>query len=67
MINCVIANHVLTEAQLSPPTTTVTTCRQGYAFTAHILQHNELHFAENTSEHFIRAVIDDDTGDVLEY
>jgi hypothetical protein len=67
MINCVIANHVLTEAQLPPPTTTPTTRWQGYAFAAHLLQHNELHSAANASEHFIRAVIDVDTGDVLEY
>jgi len=67
MINCVIANHVLTNAQLPPPTTNAPTCRQGYAFAAHLLQHNELHSAANASEHFIGAVIDDDMGDVLEY
>ena len=67
MINCVIANHILTEAQLPPPTTTATTCRQGYAFAVHLLQHNELHSAVNASEHFIGAVIDDNTGDMLEY
>jgi len=67
MINCVIANHVLTNAQLPPPTTNTPTRWQGYAFAAHLLQHNELHSAVNASEHFIGAVIDDDMGDVLEY
>ena len=67
MINCVIANHVLSDAQMPPPTTHAPTHRQGYVFTAHLLQHNELHPAANASEHVIGAVIDDDTGDVLEY
>ena len=67
MINCVIANHVLTNAQLPPPTTNTPTHRQGYAFPADLLQHSELHSAVNTSEHFIGAVIHDDMGDVLEY
>jgi hypothetical protein len=67
MINCVIAEHALTDAQLPPPITNVPACRQGYALAAHLLQHNELHFAVNASEHFIGAVIDDNTGKVLEY
>ena len=67
MINCVIAEHVLTEAQLPPPTTNAPSRRQGYAFAAHLLQHNKLSSAANASEHFIGAVIDNDTGAVLEY
>jgi len=67
MINCVITNHVLTNAQLPPPTKNAPTRRQGYAFAAHLLQHNELHSAAKASEHFIGAVIDDNMGDVLEY
>ena len=67
MINCVIANHVLTNAQLPPPTTNAPTRRQGYAFAVHLLQHNELHSTANASEHFIGAVINDNMGDVLEY
>jgi hypothetical protein len=67
MINCVIAEHVLTEAQLPPPTTTMPSCRRGYAFAAHLLQHNELPSAANASKHFIGAVIDNDTGAILEY
>jgi hypothetical protein len=67
MINCVIAAHVLTEAQLPPPTTNAPSRRRGYAFAVHLLQHNELPSAVNASDHFIGAVIDDDTGAVLEY
>jgi hypothetical protein len=51
-----------------PPTTThVPTCRQGYAFAAHLLHTKQLHSAANASEHFIGTVIGDTTGDVLEY
>ena len=67
MINCVIANHVLIKAQQPSPPTDMPTLRQGYAFAAHLLQHNELHSAANASEHFIGAVINNDTGDVLEF
>jgi len=67
MINCVIAEHVLTNAQLPPPTMNAPARRQGYALAAHLLHHNEQHSAETTSEHFIGAVLDDDTGAVLEY
>ncbi len=67
MINSVIAEHVLTEAQLPPPTTNAPSHRQGFAFAVHLLQHNELPSSVNASEHFIGAVIDDDTGAVLEY
>ena len=65
MINCVIADHTLTNAQLPPPITNAPARRQGYALTAHLLQHNELPSAAKASEHFIGAVIDDDTGEVL--
>ena len=67
MINCVITEHVLTDAQLPPPITNTPTRRQGYALAAHLLHHNKQHSAETTSKHFIRAVLDDDTGAVLEY
>ena len=67
MINCVIAEHVLTATQLPPPSTTTPTRRQGYALAAHLLHHNEHHSAETTAEHFIGAVLDDDTGAALEY
>ena len=67
MINCVIAEHILVEAQMPPPTTRVPTCRQGYAFAAHLLHTKQLRSAVNASEHFIGTVIDDTTGDVLEY
>jgi hypothetical protein len=67
MINCVIAEHILTDAQLPPPITNAPARRQGYALAAHLLQHNKTHSAESTSEHFIGAVLDDDTGAVLEY
>jgi len=67
MINCVIAEHVLTATQLPPPSTTTPMRRQGYALAAHLLHHNEHHSAETTAEHFIGAVLDDDTGAVLEY
>jgi hypothetical protein len=67
MISCVIAEHVLTDAQLPPPIMNTPARRQGYALAAHLLQHNELPSAENTSKHFIGAVLDDDTGEVLEY
>ena len=67
MISCVIAEHVLTDVKLPPPITNTPARRQGYALAAHLLQHNELPSAENTSEHFIGAVLDDDTGEVLEY
>jgi hypothetical protein len=67
IINCVIADHILTDAQKSLPTTRVPNCRQGYAFLAHILHTKQLHSAANASEHFIGAVIEDTTGDVLEY
>jgi hypothetical protein len=66
MINCIIAEHVLNVAQLPPPSTHAPIRRHGYALAAHLLQHNELHSAAYTSsEHFIGAVIDDDTGEVL--
>jgi hypothetical protein len=67
MINCVIAKHVLTEAQLPPQITNVPAHRQGYALAAHLLQRNELHSTATASQHFIGAVIDKDTGTVLEY
>jgi hypothetical protein len=67
MINCVIAEHILAEDQLPLPTTNAPSHQQGYAFAAHLLQHNELPSAANASEHFIGAVIDDDTGAMLEY
>jgi hypothetical protein len=69
MINCVIAEHVLTKAQLPLPTTNAPSRQQGYAFAVHLLQHNELPSAayEYASDHFIGAVIDDNTGAVLEY
>jgi len=67
MINCVFADHALTDAQLPPPITNAPARRHGYALTAHLLEHNELHSAANASEHFIGAVINDDTGEVLEY
>jgi len=67
IINCVIAKHVLTAAQLPPPRSTTPALRQGYALAAHILHPHEQHSAETTSEHFIGAVIDDDTGAMLEY
>ena len=41
--------------------------QQRYALAAHLLHHNEQHSNETTSEHFIGAVLDDDTGAVLEY
>ena len=67
MINCVIAEHVLTDTQLPPLITNAPARRQGYALTAHLLQHNELHSTVNASEHFIGAAIDNDTGEVLRY
>ena len=67
MINCVIMEHILAEAQMPPPTTSVPTCRQGYDFVAHFLHTKQLHSAANTSEHFIGGVINDIPGDVLEY
>ena len=67
MINCVIAEHVLTTTQLPPPSTTMPARRQGCALAAHLLHHNEHHSAETTAEHFIGAVLDDDTGAALEY
>jgi hypothetical protein len=67
MINCVITEHVLTDAQLPPPITNTPARRQGYALAAHLLHHNKQHSAETTSEHFIGAVLDNDTGAVLEY
>ena len=67
MINCVIAKHTLTAAQLPPPSTTTPARRHGYALPVHLLHHNEQHSAEITSEHFIGAVLDNDTGAVLEY
>jgi hypothetical protein len=67
MINCVIAEHVLTDVQLPPPITNAPAHRQGFALAAHLLHHNEQHSTETTSEHFIGAVLDDDTGAVLEY
>ncbi len=66
MINCVIADHILTDAQMPPPTTHAPKCQQGYAFMAHILHIKQLHSAANASEHFIGAFIDNTTGDVLE-
>jgi len=67
IINCAISEHVLTAAQLPPPRSTTPALQQGYALAAHILHPHEQHSAETTSEHFIGAVIDDDTGAVLEY
>ena len=67
MINCVIAEHILVEAQMPPPTTRVPTCRQGYVFVAHLLHTKQLHSTANASEHFIGGVINNTTGDVLEY
>jgi hypothetical protein len=67
MINCVIAEHILTDVQLPPQITKAPVHQQGYALAAHLLQYNEQHFTENTPEHFIEAVLDDDTGAVLEY
>ncbi len=67
MMNCVIANHVLTEAQLPSPTKHAPACLQGYVFVAHLIHNNELLSTANTSEHFIGAVIDDTMEDVLEY
>jgi len=69
MINCVIAEHVLTEAQLPLPTTNTPARQQRYAFAAHLLQHNEAPVAAHAyaSSNFIGAVIDDDTGAALEY
>ncbi len=67
MINCVMAEHVLHDVQLPPPFTKASAHRQGYALAAHLLQQNERHFAVNAAEHFIGAVIDDNTGNVLEY
>ena len=61
MINCVIAEHILTDAQLPPPITNALARRYGYALAAQLLQHNETHSAESTSEHFIGAVLDDNT------
>jgi hypothetical protein len=66
-INCVIADHVLTEAQLPPPITNAPAHQQEYALAAHLLQRNELHSTANASKHFIGAVINNDTGKVLEY
>ena len=57
LINCVIAEHILTDAQLPPPITNAPVHRQGYALAAHLLQHNEQHSTENTPEHFIGAVV----------
>ena len=67
MMNYVIANHVLADAQLPLLTKHAPTRLQGYAFAAHLIHNNELHSAVNTSEHFIGAVVDNTTGDVLEY
>ena len=67
MINCVIAEHVLTDTQLPPPIRHAPAHRQGYALAAHLLHNSEQHSTETTSEHFIGAVLDDDTGAVLEY
>ena len=67
MINCIIAEHVLTNAQPPPRSTNAPIRRHGYALAAQLLQHTEPHSAANTAEHFIGAVIDDDTGEVLEY
>ena len=52
---------------MPPPTTPGPTCQQGYAFTAHLLHTKQLHFAANPSQHFIDAVINNTTGDVLKY
>jgi hypothetical protein len=52
---------------MPPPTTSMPTCQQGYAFMAHLLHTKQLHSATNASEHFISAVIHDTAGDVLEY
>jgi hypothetical protein len=67
MINCVIAEHIITDAQLPPSNTKAPVHHQGYALAAHLLQQNEQHSTENTPTHFIGAVLDDDTGAVLEY
>jgi hypothetical protein len=67
MINCVIAEHIITDAQLPPSSTNAPMHRQGYALAAHLLQQNEQHSTENTPEHFIGSVLDNDTGAVLEY
>ena len=67
MINCVIAEHILAEAQMPPPTTRMPNCQQGYAFAAHLLHTKQLHSVANASEHFIGAVINNTTGDVLKY
>jgi hypothetical protein len=52
---------------MPPPTTHAPTCQQGYAFTVHYLYTKHLPSAANASEHFIGAVINNTTGDVLEY
>jgi hypothetical protein len=67
VINCVIAEHVLTGVQLPLPITNAPARQQGYALAAHLLQLNELHSAANASDHFIGAVINNNTGKVLEY
>jgi hypothetical protein len=64
MINCVIADAISTTHSLLPPLSPLSF---GYAFAIHHLATTEWHSAALATQHFLGAIIDEDTSKMLEY
>ncbi len=64
MINCVIAEELMPTPELCtrPPS-----LHRGYAFAAECILLETISLPSHSTVHFIGAIINDNTGDVLEY
>ncbi len=64
MINCIIADAFSTSQHQAPPSLPL---EVGYAFAIHHLATSEWHTAALATQHFVGAIIDEETGKMLEY